>query len=121
MLATPREAAQTLNVSRETVYRMAAAGQLPTVRVRGLDPRSGAGARAHLCRRRAEARCMSTPGIEQLVGERFKLKDSCELEAVSRLLDVAHELYALGLIEADDSWCRTCEPILERIEEGEPA
>ena len=35
MLATPREAAQTLNVSRETVYRMAAAGQLPTVRVRG--------------------------------------------------------------------------------------
>jgi len=35
LLATPREAAQTLNVSRETVYRMAAAGQLPTVRVRG--------------------------------------------------------------------------------------
>jgi excisionase family DNA binding protein len=35
MLATPREAAQTLNVSRETVYRMAAAGQIPTVRVRG--------------------------------------------------------------------------------------
>jgi excisionase family DNA binding protein len=35
MLATPREAARTLAVSRETVYRMAAAGQLPTVRVRG--------------------------------------------------------------------------------------
>jgi excisionase family DNA binding protein len=35
LLATPREVAQTLNVSRETVYRMAAAGQLPTVRVRG--------------------------------------------------------------------------------------
>jgi len=35
MLATPREAALTLNVSRETVYRMAASGQLPTVRVRG--------------------------------------------------------------------------------------
>ena len=35
LLATPREAARTLNVSRETVYRMAAAGQIPTVRVRG--------------------------------------------------------------------------------------
>jgi excisionase family DNA binding protein len=35
MLATPHEAARALNVSRETVYRMAAAGQLPTVRVRG--------------------------------------------------------------------------------------
>jgi excisionase family DNA binding protein len=35
MLATPHEAARALNVSRETVYRMAAAGQLQTVRVRG--------------------------------------------------------------------------------------
>jgi excisionase family DNA binding protein len=35
MLATPREAARVLNVSRETIYRMAAAGQLQSVRVRG--------------------------------------------------------------------------------------
>jgi excisionase family DNA binding protein len=35
MLATPREAARALNVSRETIYRMAAAGQLQSVRVRG--------------------------------------------------------------------------------------
>lgn len=35
LLATPREAALALNVSRETIYRMTAAGQLPTVRVRG--------------------------------------------------------------------------------------
>jgi excisionase family DNA binding protein len=34
-LATPVEAARTLNVSRGTIYRMAADGQLPTVRVRG--------------------------------------------------------------------------------------
>jgi excisionase family DNA binding protein len=35
LLATPQQAAETLAVSRETVYRMAAAGQIPTVRVRG--------------------------------------------------------------------------------------
>jgi excisionase family DNA binding protein len=35
MLATPREAARALNVSRETIYRMAAAGELRSVRVRG--------------------------------------------------------------------------------------
>ena len=61
---------------------------------------------------------MSTPGLEQLVG---RLTDSRELEAAFRLLDVAQELYALGLIEADDSWCRECEQILLRVEEGEPA
>ena len=59
---------------------------------------------------------MSTPGLEQLVG---KLKDSRELEAAFRLLDVAQELYALGLIEEDDDWCRECELILERVEERE--
>lgn len=37
---------------------------------------------------------MSTPGLEQLVG---RLTDSRELEAAFRLLDVAQELYALGL------------------------
>jgi hypothetical protein len=61
---------------------------------------------------------MSTPGLEQLVG---KLTDSRELEAAFRLLDVAQELYALGLIEADDDWCRECEQILLRVEEREPA
>jgi excisionase family DNA binding protein len=35
LLATPREAARVLNVSRETIYRMTAAGQLQSVRVRG--------------------------------------------------------------------------------------
>jgi len=35
LLATPREAARVLSVSRETIYRMAAAGQLQSVRVRG--------------------------------------------------------------------------------------
>lgn len=59
---------------------------------------------------------MSTPGLEQLVG---RLTDSRELEAAFRLLDVAQELYALGLIEADDAWCRECEHILERVEERE--
>jgi hypothetical protein len=63
---------------------------------------------------------MRTPGLEQLVGERFKLADSRELEAVFRLLDVAQELHALGLIEADDSWCQECEQILLRVEESEP-
>ena len=59
---------------------------------------------------------MRTPGLEQLVGERFELADAARLEAVFRLLDVAHELYALGLIEADDSWCRECEQILSRVD-----
>lgn len=59
---------------------------------------------------------MSTPGLEQLVG---RLTDSRELEAAFRLLDVAQELYALGLIEADEAWCRECEHILERVEERE--
>jgi hypothetical protein len=63
---------------------------------------------------------MSTPGLEQLVGERFKLADSRELEAAFHLLDVAQELYGLGLIEADDSWCQECEQILLRVEEREP-
>jgi excisionase family DNA binding protein len=35
LLVTPQQAAQALAVSRETVYRMAAAGQIETVRVRG--------------------------------------------------------------------------------------
>ena len=48
-----------------------------------------------------------------------RLTDSRELEAAFRLLDVAQELYALGLIEADDAWCRECEHILERVEERE--
>jgi hypothetical protein len=61
---------------------------------------------------------MSTPGLEQLVG---KLADSRELEAAFRLLDVAQELYALGLIEADGAWCSESEHILERVEEREPA
>jgi hypothetical protein len=59
---------------------------------------------------------MSTPGLERLVRE---LADSRELETAFRLLDVAQELYALGLIEADDSWCRECEQILLRVEERE--
>jgi hypothetical protein len=63
---------------------------------------------------------MRTPGLEQLVGERFNLADSRELEAAFHLLDVAQELYALGLIEADDSWCRECEHILWRVEERQP-
>ncbi len=63
---------------------------------------------------------MSAPRLEQLVGERFKLADARELEAAFQLLDVAQELYALGLIEADDSWCRECEQILLRVEEREP-
>jgi hypothetical protein len=49
---------------------------------------------------------MRTPGIEQLVGERFELADAPELEAIFRLLDVAQELYELGLIEAGDDWCQ---------------
>jgi hypothetical protein len=61
---------------------------------------------------------MSKPGLEQLV---VKLTDSRELEAAFRLLDVAQELYTLGLIEADDDWCRECELILARVEEREPA
>jgi hypothetical protein len=61
---------------------------------------------------------MSTPGLEQLVG---KLADSRELEAAFRLLDVAQELYVLGLIEADDSWCQESAQILLRVEEREPA
>jgi len=64
---------------------------------------------------------MRTPGVEQLVGERFELADARELEAVFRLLDVAQELYALGLIEADDSWCQESALILERVEEREPS
>jgi hypothetical protein len=60
---------------------------------------------------------MSTPGLEQLVG---KLTDSRGIEAAFRLLDVAQELYALGLIEADDAWCRECAQILLRVEEREP-
>jgi hypothetical protein len=63
---------------------------------------------------------MSAPRLEQLVGERFKLADARELEAAFQLLDVAQKLYALGLIEADDSWCRECEQILLRVEEREP-
>ena len=63
---------------------------------------------------------MSTPGLEQLVGERFELADSRELEAAFRLLDVAQDLYALGLIEEDDDWCRECEQILLRVEERQP-
>jgi hypothetical protein len=64
---------------------------------------------------------MRMPAIEQLVGERFELADARELEAVFRLLDVAHELYMLGLIEADDDWCRECELILDRVELREPS
>ena len=64
---------------------------------------------------------MSTPGLEQLVGERFKLAGSRELEAAFRLLDVAQELYALGLIEEDDDWCRDSALSLERGEEREPS
>ncbi len=63
---------------------------------------------------------MTTPGVERLLGERFKLADARELEAAFHLLDVAQDLYALGLIEADDSWCRECEQILLRVEEREP-
>jgi len=63
---------------------------------------------------------MSALALEQLVGEPFELADSRELEAAFRLLDVAQELYALGLIEADDSWCRECEQILLLVEEREP-
>jgi hypothetical protein len=63
---------------------------------------------------------MRTSALEQLVGERFKLADSRELEAAFRLLDLAQELYTLGLIEADDSWCQECEQILQRVEEREP-
>ena len=64
---------------------------------------------------------MRTPGLEQLVGERFKLADSRELEAAFHLLDVAQELHALGLIEEDDDWCRESALILERVEEREPS
>jgi hypothetical protein len=61
------------------------------------------------------------PSIEQLVGERFELADARELEAIFRLLDVAQELYELGLIEAGDDWCLESERILERVEEMEPS
>jgi hypothetical protein len=64
---------------------------------------------------------MNTPRLEQLVGERIELSDARELEAVFRLLDVAQELYMLGLIEADDDWCRESALILERVEEWEPS
>jgi hypothetical protein len=64
---------------------------------------------------------MRTPGLEHLVGERFRLADARELEAVFHLLDVAQELCGLGLIEEGDDWCQESERILERVEEREPS